>query len=253
MTYNPCVTPSPAHGSPRLAGVIFDIGGTLIYPSTTDEDCIRGLTVWLTDQGWPPAVEAALREARRWVLATTARTGRQHTMQEGIRRALQRLGMPVPDAGFIEAAEHVFFRPELSGYRPFPHAVRLLHRLAQAGVSVGCISNATSHWLIEQIVDQMGFRPFLDPVVSSAGFGWTKPDPKIFRSVLDAWGISPDRAAMVGDTLAVDIAGGRGVGMRTLYVTMQPSPENASHPDIQADAEAASLVEAEQVLLRWAA
>ena len=252
MSYNPCVAPSPDKNSSRLAGVVFDIGGTLIYPSTNDEDCIRSLTTWLADQGWPPDVEDALREARRWVLATTARTGRQHTMQEGIRRALQRFEIPIPDAGFIEGAEHVFFAPELSGYRPFPHAVRLLHRLTRADLSVGCISNATSHWLIERIVDQMGFRPFLDPVVSSAGFGRTKPDPRIFRSVLDVWGITPDRAAMVGDTLAADIAGGKGAGMRTLYVTMRPSPDNANHHDIKADAEAASLAEAEQILMKWA-
>jgi HAD superfamily hydrolase (TIGR01509 family) len=224
-----------------------------VYPTTDDEDCIRNLAGWLLDLGWPPGVEDALREGRRWVLTTTARSGRQHTMQEGIRRALQRFDTPVPDPRTIEAAEHVFFAPELAGYRPFPHAVRLLHRLKQAGLNVGCISNATSHWLIERIVERMGFEPFLDPVVSSAGFGRTKPDPRIFRSVLDAWGLAPDQVAMVGDTLATDIAGGKAAGLRTLYVTMQPNPENAHHADICAEAEAASLAEAEQILLRWAA
>ncbi|MDR7419977.1 MAG: HAD family hydrolase [Armatimonadota bacterium] len=240
-----------ASGGP-LAAVIFDIGGTLIYPATTDEHCIRHLTEWLTEQDWPDAVEDAIREARRWVLTTTAQTGRQATMQEGIRRALARVRPDGVDPAFIEAAEYVFFEPELAGYHAFPGAVRLLHRLKRADLSMACISNATSHWLIERIVDLMGFRPFLDPVVSSAGFGRTKPDPAIFRSVLDGWGIPASQAAMVGDTLSADIAGAQRVGMRTLYVTMRPSPENSLHRHIRADAEASSLAEAERILLGWA-
>jgi HAD superfamily hydrolase (TIGR01509 family) len=173
-------------------------------------------------------------------------------MQEGIRRALSRVKTNPVDPAFIEAAEYVFFEPELAGYRPFPGAVRLLHRLKQAGLVVGCISNATSHWLIERIVDHMGFRPFLDPVVSSAGFGRTKPDPAIFRSVLDGWGVTPAQAAMVGDTLAADIAGGQEAGMRTLYVTMLPNPDNGRHPHIRADADAPTLAAAEHLLLEWA-
>jgi HAD superfamily hydrolase (TIGR01509 family) len=239
-------------GPARLAGVIFDLGGTLISPSTTDEDCIRRLTGWLTEQGWPDAVGEAIREARRWVLQSTATTGRQHTMQEGIRRALRRFPDRAPGPAFIEAAEHVFFEPELAGYRPFPGAVRVLHQLARAGLSLACVSNATSHWLVQRIVEGMGFAPFFDPVVSSAGFGRPKPDPAIFHSVLQQWNLLPERAAVVGDTLAADIAGARGAGMRSVYVTMRPNPENAQHPHIRADAEARTLAEAGRILLQWA-
>jgi HAD superfamily hydrolase (TIGR01509 family) len=235
-----------------LAGVVFDLGGTLIYPSTTDEDGIRRLTGWLVEQGWPEAVGDAIREARRWVLQSTATTGRQHTMQEGIRRALRQFPDRSPGPAFIEAAEHVFFEPELAGYRPFPGAARVLHQLASAGLLLACVSNATSHWLIQRIVDGMGFAPFFDPVVSSAGFGRPKPDPAIFHSVLQQWNLPPDRAAVVGDTLAADIAGARAAGMRSVYVTMRPNPENAAYRHIRADAEASTLDEAGRILLAWA-
>ncbi len=231
--------------------MIFDLGGTLIYPTTTDEDCIRHLTAWLRSQGWPLPVEDAVREARRWVLQMTGPTGRQYTMQEGIRRVLDQFDRPVPGTGFVAEAERVFFEPELAGYHAFPNAARLLERLRAAGLQVACISNATSHWLIEQIVDRMGFGPYLDPVVSSAGYGRVKPDPGIFHLVLDRWGLAPDRAAMVGDTLAADIAGGKGVGMRTLCVTMAPNPDNVNHRQIRADSEAATLAEAEGILFDW--
>jgi HAD superfamily hydrolase (TIGR01509 family) len=236
-----------------LAGVIFDIGGTLIYPTTTDADCIRHLSAWLRVQGWPAAIDEAVTEARRWILHATAETGRQHTMHQAIRRALDRTGRPAPDDAFVHAAEQRFFAPELDGYRPFPHARALLQRLHRAGLRAACISNATSHWLIEQIVHRMGFGPYLNPVVSSAGFGRTKPDPGIFRDVLRRWNLEPARVAMVGDTLAADIAGGIGAGMRTLYVTMAPNPDNVRHLPVHPDAEAATLADAERILLGWAA
>lgn len=231
--------------------MIFDIGGTLIYPSTTEGDNVAHLTAWLRASGYPAELGAAVREARRWMWETTYNTGRQHTMQEAVRRAAAQLNLGITDGGFVEAAERVFFEPEIAGYRVFPGVVEMLERLNEAGLRLGCISNASSHWLIEQIVERMGFGPYLDPVVTSAGFGRTKPDPVIFRSVIERWGVEPVRAAMVGDTLEADIGGGRGVGMRTLYVTMTPNPDNVNHRHIMPDAEAASPEEATRILLAW--
>jgi len=181
----------------------------------------------------------------------TQTTGRQYTTQEAIRRAFAQMNLPAPEQTFVEEAERIFFHPELTGYRPFPGALPLLRRLAAARVWVGCISNSSSHWLIQRIVDQLGFKPYLDVVVSSAGYGRVKPDPGIFRAVLNRWNVPPARAAMVGDTLEADIGGGRGLGMRTLYVTMAPNPDNVHHRQIVADADASSLASAERILLRW--
>lgn len=234
-----------------LTAVIFDIGGTLIYPSTTEHDNTEHLVSWLRSSGRPSELGTAVREARRWMWEMTWTTGRQYTTQEAIRRAVAQMGLETPDDGFVEEAERVFFGPELNGYRAFPGAVEMLERLSKAGIRLGVISNASSHWLIEEIVERMGFRRYLDPIVTSAGFGRVKPDPAIFHSVLDRWGVEPARAAMVGDTLEADIGGGQGVGMRTLYVTMAPNPDNINHRHIRPDAEAASLEEATRILLAW--
>ena len=239
----------PAHAP--LIGVIFDLGGTLIYPTTTQNDNAASLQAWLQSRDLPRDLDPAIRDARRWMWEMTQATGRQYTTQEAIRRAFAQMGLPEPDRVFVEEAERVFFQPELGGYRPFPGALQLLQRLVAARIRLACISNSSSHWLIERIVDRMAFRPYLDMVLSSAGYGRIKPDPGIFRSVLNRWGIPPARAAMIGDTLEADIAGGRGVGMRTLYVTMTPNPDNVNHRHIIADAEAATLVEAERILVKW--
>ena len=231
--------------------MIFDLGGTLVYPTTTPHDNAASLQAWLQARGLPRDLDAAIRDARRWMWEMTRATGRQYTTQEAIRRAFTQMNLPAPEQTFVEEAERVFFHPELTGYRPFPGALPLLRRLAATRVRVGCISNASSHWLIERIVDHLGFQPFLDVVVSSAGYGRVKPDPGIFRAVLNRWKVPPARAAMVGDTLEADIAGGRGVGMRTLYVTMAPNPDNVHHRHVIPDADAGSLTDAERILFEW--
>jgi HAD superfamily hydrolase (TIGR01450 family) len=43
-----------------------------------------------------------------------------------------------------------------------------------------------------------------------------KPEPPLFRIALRRLAVSPAQAAMVGDSLESDVAGGRGVGMRTV-------------------------------------
>jgi len=246
------VTPSTYRSHPPLAAVIFDLGGTLIYPTTTQEDNLAHLAQWLQARGLPPELGPAVREARDWMWQKTAATGRQYTMQDAIRRAHAQLALSAPDTATVEAMEQAFFEPELAGYRPFPESLALLRRLRAARIRTACVSNASSDWLIAQIVDRMGFRVYLDPVISSAGYGRVKPDPGIFRLVLGRWGVPAERAAMIGDTLSADIAGGRSVGMRTIYVTMTPNPENVNHRHIVADVDALTLKDAERVLLRWA-
>jgi HAD superfamily hydrolase (TIGR01450 family) len=51
-----------------------------------------------------------------------------------------------------------------------------------------------------------------------------KPEPPLFRIALRRLGLAPAQAAMVGDSVESDVAGGRAVGMRTVLY----APEGAS-------------------------
>jgi 4-nitrophenyl phosphatase len=55
-----------------------------------------------------------------------------------------------------------------------------------------------------------------------------KPEPPLFRIALERLGLVPADAAMVGDSVESDVAGGRAVGMRTvLYAPGGALPEVA--------------------------
>jgi 4-nitrophenyl phosphatase len=58
-----------------------------------------------------------------------------------------------------------------------------------------------------------------------------KPAPPLFRIALERLGLLPGDAAMVGDSLASDMAGGRGVGMRTVYYAPE-GPDGADAADV---------------------
>ena len=58
-----------------------------------------------------------------------------------------------------------------------------------------------------------------------------KPAPPLFLIALERLGLAPADAAMVGDSLPSDMAGGRGVGMRTVYYAPE-GPDAAGAADV---------------------
>jgi len=55
-----------------------------------------------------------------------------------------------------------------------------------------------------------------------------KPEPPLFRIALRRLGLTPAQAAMVGDSAESDVAGGRGVGMRTVLYAPAGAPAGAA-------------------------
>ena len=48
-----------------------------------------------------------------------------------------------------------------------------------------------------------------------------KPEPPLFREAIDRLGCAPHAAAMVGDSTASDIEGGRAAGMFTIWLNAE--------------------------------
>jgi len=235
-----------------IRGVIFDLGGTLIFPGEFEAANAQALLRWVRGQGLaaPDDLAAAVMAERQARWAARAGT-REVTADEALRAVLERYGLPT-DAGFVADAERAFFAPELEGMRALPGAVALLARLNRAGLRTGLISNASSHYLIVEGCRRLLFAPYLEPIVSSAAVGWAKPDARIFRVVLRRWGLAPEEVVMVGDTLAADIAGAQAVGMRAILLTaVHPPGAPTSLASARPDAVAATPREVGEIIERW--
>jgi 4-nitrophenyl phosphatase len=68
-----------------------------------------------------------------------------------------------------------------------------------------------------------------------------KPEPPLFRIALRRLGLPSERAAMVGDSVESDVAGGRGAGMRTVLYAPAGAPAGAADVVVRSWAELGRL------------
>jgi 4-nitrophenyl phosphatase len=68
-----------------------------------------------------------------------------------------------------------------------------------------------------------------------------KPAPPLFRLALRRLGLSPGQAAMVGDSVESDIAGGRAAGMRTVLYAPAGAPDGSADVVVRSWGELARL------------
>ena len=86
------------------------------------------------------------------------------------------------------------------------------------------------------IVDALGLGLFFSQVYGGNSFTTKKPDPEGARKLLEESGVSPEYAAMVGDS-HVDVRTGRNAGLRTVGVTYGFAPHTLKEhpPDVLVD------------------
>lgn len=144
---------------------------------------------------------------------------RQRTSREVVRKAwldcgARDLSDQVFDAGikamFLEAEKH--WLPENDTYST-------LVEFTNQGYKLGIVSNAMDDPNVQRLVDKCGIRYMLCGVISSAAFGYAKPNPDIFNFALREFGSIAEETCMVGDSLEFDIAGAAPLGMNTIWIT----------------------------------
>ena len=112
-------------------------------------------------------------------------------------------------------------------YRVDFETVRGLRQLRSRGWRVGVVTNGGPAQL-----GKLGATNLIgefDAICVSEVVGATKPDPAIFETAADLCG-APLEGWMTGDSAAADMAGGRGVGLRTIWIArrrMWASPDPA--------------------------
>ncbi len=208
-----------------IQGVIFDLGHTLMHldgtwPEMFEQgawDLVRFL------ERHEPGIDA-LALARTWLerrdegYARARATMHEVTAGETMRRSLAQYGLLHPHPELLAGAIDAFFAHEEARWFADPEAIPVLRTLSDRGLRLGMLSNATHDPLIQRLVDRLGFRPYLDPALSSASTGIRKPDPAAFAPLLEAWALSAASVVVVGDTLEADILGAQQAGMRSVYL-----------------------------------
>lgn len=131
-----------------------------------------------------------------------------------------------------------------------PDALDMLNTLKSNGYRLGLITNAANAPDANRLIDKHQLRGFFDAVLISAEEKIRKPDIRIYTRALQRLEISPNQAAMVGDTLTADILGAQNSGLYGIWIKRHADhPKNQSLlTTIQPDAIINSLAELPDVL-----
>lgn len=99
-------------------------------------------------------------------------------------------------------------------------AEKVLATLEERGMALALICNTgrTPGRMLRIVLDRLGLSHHLSILTFSDEVGLRKPHAEIFLRTLAALGVPPARAAHVGDDVATDVAGARGVGMRAIHL-----------------------------------
>ena len=99
-----------------------------------------------------------------------------------------------------------------------------LGRLREGGKGVYLLSNAQRDFTRPDM-ELVGLTDCFDGILISSEEGCKKPSPIFFHRLFERYSLSPRRCLMVGNDGVCDIAGAQAVGMDSLYIHTETSPE----------------------------
>lgn len=164
--------------------------------------------------------------------------------------ALVACGVPA-DRIDMDALLDAYGFQAITGERTFPDVPEVLPTLAEAGLTLGIITNASAPMTLRD--RELAALDLLDHFpacrLTAADVGYIKPHRQIFLHALDQLGLAPDEAIYVGDNLEADIKGAQGVGMRGVLRVNDDPP--AELEGVVPDAEIHTLHDLLPVLDAW--
>jgi HAD superfamily hydrolase (TIGR01549 family) len=201
--------------------VLFDLDNTLV-------DRKYAFSLWARHFAAERGLDAA---AERWLIETDGDGfGAKERFFAAVR---ERFAL----ADTVESlwAQYRSRMPELVRCRP-----QVLHGLCllrEAGWRIGIVTNGMPDNQLAKI-ERTGLSEHVDANCVSGAVGMRKPDIRIFRLAAERCGADPDAGGwMVGDSPDLDIVGGRGAGLHTIWIgNQQPWPSGRPADHTVADA-----------------
>jgi HAD superfamily hydrolase (TIGR01549 family) len=239
----------------KISTILFDLGSTLVYcrdpwPSYYAH-ADRALVEVLRRAGFELEPSAFFAESGGFIrsyydrrfednLEPTSFTVLQEMLsQKGYNNIPETVLRTALDALYTITQQNWFLEED---------AIPTLETLISCGFRLGIISNTSDDMNVQRIVDRWGLRPFFETIITSAAFGIRKPDPRIFQLALRNFGIHPNAAAMVGDTLEADVLGANQSGIYSIWITRRAQETSEGELAIQPQAVITTLAQLPDLL-----
>jgi putative hydrolase of the HAD superfamily len=134
-------------------------------------------------------------------------------------RVLRGMGAEGDVRACAVAIEQAWARAE--HFEIYEDVLPVLEDLRSQGVKIGLVTNGARD--LGEFIDHHRLRDLVDVAVSSRAHGRVKPHESIFRAALEELGVTPEEAAMVGDSPEDDIAGAQALGIRAFLLDREDS------------------------------
>ena len=220
----------------RYPYLIFDLYGTLVDIHTDEEMPL----VWeklvllygyygarYTPQGLQQAYLEAL--ARRDAAAGQSYEGYPDLPIEPVFAELF-IGMDAAQATPLGRMAAQLFRMLSTEYiRLYPGVKESLAALRADGHKLYLLSNAQAAYTAREL-RLLDLISSFDEIYLSSDFACRKPDARFFAALLDGQSLDPRQCLMIGNDAGTDIAGASALGISTLYLHTNLSPDCAGNP-----------------------
>ena len=219
----------------RYKNCIFDLYGTLVDIHT---DELSG-ALWAQMAAWYGAHGARylpndLREAYFETVRRLERGGEplrndaheahpEIQIEKVFERLFAQKGVDAGQPLAIRTGE--LFRKASTEYiRLYDGAEKLLTALRESGRRVYLLSNAQRIFTAAEL-RMLGIEALFDGIYLSSDYGCKKPDRRFFEILLGERGLLPQESIMIGNDGVCDIQGAKAVGLSTLYIRSNISPD----------------------------
>ena len=193
-----------------IRAVIFDLYGTLVTGDVDvkGEDLDEELSRILRQASYEVYYQE-VEAARHMVFFIDYPRGRGDTPQQFYSKVLERLEIPYEPRLVDKLARKA---TELERVRLSEDVVPTVNALKSQGIKTAVLTTVPS-WLFKHVLEDNDVK--IDFICTAREAKAVKPNPQIYRTVLERLGVKPNEALMVGDTPEIDIIPPKKLGMKT--------------------------------------
>lgn len=205
--------------------ILIDVDGTLVDSVPDLAWCVNAM---LAELGRPAHGEAAVRN---WV---------GNGVERLVERALTGELDGVPDPEDFRRAYPVFLelyaRNTSQRSRLYPGVREALEQIRIAGYALGCVTNKAARFT-EPLLADLGIAGYFSIIISGDTLPQKKPDPAPLLHAARFFGVQPEAALMIGDSVS-DVKAARAAGFQIVcmsYGYNHGEDIHEAHPDAVVD------------------
>ena len=220
----------------QYTDLIFDLYGTLVDIHTEENELVWEKTAFFFGFYGASYTPEGLKEAFSQELhRREAKAGQSYEcypdipFEQIMAELFRQKGIDQAEVLGLQAAQ-LFRISSLEYIRLYPHVLKALEALRQAGYRLWLLSNAQRVFTAYEL-RLLGLWEQFNGVYISSDYGCRKPDLRFYRALMDEQGLNPHTCLMIGNDRMTDIAGARNAGLDTLFMHTDLTPADQAAAD----------------------